>query len=110
MYTYEIWDKETPINGIEASQILENNPIYKKENIILLKNVFNNKIEQIHFESNIRNDYCDSESSIETLAELKTNDLNNNSPYSVRELQEKISTLEVGLANAEYAMMMGGLL
>lgn len=46
MYTYEIWDKQSPINGVPAEEILKDNTLKNASAIILIKspNADNNNV------------------------------------------------------------------
>lgn len=110
MYTYKIWNKTEGINGISSDIVLEKNPMYNNQEIVLIINSHSDRVEFIALESELRESYQDKISSIDELAKIRCSYHNENAPMGVVELQDKISTLEAGLANAEYAMMMGGLL
>ncbi len=110
MYTYNIWNKKDDINGVNSNIILEKNPIYKNQEIVLIINSHSDRVEFIAIESELRESYQDKASSIDELAKIRCAYHNDNAPMNVVELQYKISILEAENAQMQYAMMMGGLL
>ena len=110
MYTFTIWDKKSEINGVSHEIVLKNNPAYRNTGVALYTNNSSQTVEIIAIETELRKSYNNADATLEELALMRLNSLNNNAPQTVKELQDKVSTLEQGLANAEYSLMMGGLL
>lgn len=109
-----IWDKVSNINGNKASVVLDSDESFKDNTVVFFTN--NNKpvvhalVENLRVELNMLNQ------TDEEVCQLKLNKLIEESKnqekeqIALEEQAKKISILEQGLANAEYSLMMGGLL
>lgn len=99
MYTYQIWDKNSEINGVGHEIILKNNPAYKNTGVVLYIHNSNQMVEVVALETELRRSYNDANSSLEELALIRLDALNGDKPKTVKELQNKISILQEQNAN-----------
>lgn len=102
---YFIWDKKSPINNSSAERILQSDfrfneliTVFFTDNGVPCHHVFYNEIPT---EEELQN---------KLLEFNQQEEIQEQEQLSLKEQANKISILEKGLANAEYSLMMGGLI
>lgn len=102
---YIIWDKQSAVNGSSAELVMQSD-IKFRDMVTLFLTENDKPVRHMFFEVEPTEEECQS-----ILLEVqKEQQKDENERLSLEEAEKKISILELGLANAEYSLMMGGLL
>lgn len=114
IYSYEIWDKKTPIKGQEPDYWFENNYEFTLGDVILFKDDtgivrYVESVLTLKSNYNINGTTNEIAEAYIVLLEEEKNRAAQGAT-TLEEYSKKLFYLERGLANAEYSLMMGGLL
>lgn len=115
MFKVYIWNKEDHVGITPAVEYLNSNPTWIYKDVLIVK--YGETISEISEVDVIRFNYkleldLNSEQICQEYEKILNAKLEyeRNLPNELTQLKEQYSSLEQGLANAEYSLMMGGLL
>lgn len=115
MKTVSVWNHKSSINGFESDEVIKRKKIKDTDEIIIVTDEYD-FVEEIQFVNILKKNYnMPKDMSLEDVVieyQKIINNTDNNTTDNLYLVEQanRISTLEQGLANAEYSLMMGGLL
>lgn len=112
MYNYKLWNKVDPINGVGKDYWIENNTLFKTEEVVLCfnSNDPSERITTIFLENELRNSYQDYECELDKLIKLRLESLEGKGFDSAIELIKQNEEMKTELASAKLTLMEEGLI
>lgn len=116
MKKFKVWDKVEAINLCDAQTVIREMNIKESDEIVLIYDDITDIVTEIQFKDTLRSIYQIVEEDVNIVGEkyLERRKEEENNKYkdilTLEKQQEQIKSIEFGLANVEYSLMMGGLL